>query len=71
MNFTIEKHYKIFVDDTGEVLLIGPDRDGLGMVEFRYQTDEGRDYASFTLPKEALSQLEVALKGLRDDAESF
>jgi len=56
---------KIHNDGTVEVLAVGPDRDSLGMVEFRYIPDPNKDdFASFTLPSEAITLLMQALQGL-------
>jgi hypothetical protein len=63
----MEKHYKIYNDDTGEVLLIGPDRDSLGLIEFRYQTDEGKDYAAFTIPSEWAIEIAAIMKDMSCD----
>ena len=36
MGYTTEKHFKIFDDKTGCHITIGPDRDGLELVEMRH-----------------------------------
>lgn len=53
-NYSIETVYRIWQDQTGHRIEIGPDRDGLNLIEVRFYTSDSKIEASviFT-PEEA------------------
>lgn len=66
MSYTTEAHFKIFDDDNGHALRVGPDSDGLGLVEI----DGGSDFGRLIIPAEMARQLAGVLCGVADSAES-
>ncbi|MDD1710161.1 MAG: hypothetical protein LUQ37_04535 [Methanoregulaceae archaeon] len=56
---TIEKVYKIWDDETGDHLYVGPDGDGLDLIEFRDVAKDGQISNRFTMTK---AQFERILK---------
>lgn len=42
MAFTLETMCQVFDDDDGSCIEVGPDGDGLEIVEIRYRTTEGK-----------------------------
>lgn len=66
MKFSLETVCKIWNDECGERLEVGPDRDGLGLLEIRSFTSDGKINASVTMPKEQALVLFQALGKLLD-----
>ena len=61
MRYSLETVYKVCNDDTGEVIEVGPDPDGLDLVEIRSRIDDGTVTSSMTVTKDALPLLIEAL----------
>ncbi len=77
MKYSLEIVYKVCNDDTGEVIEVGPDPDGLRLVEIRSLTDDGELGGNICVTEEALPLLIDALQRSltslqsRDTAEHF
>lgn len=52
--FTVEKVMKIWDDKVGEYLQIGPDGDGLGLLDLQYVDVTGKINSRIVLPREML-----------------
>lgn len=52
---------QIWNDDVGERIEVGEDGDGIGMVELRFVSDDGKIGARFTIPDEMLEAVAGAL----------
>lgn len=50
--YTLEHLYEIWNDSTSECIEIGPDRDGLDLIEIRAKDDTGKLFSSITMTKE-------------------
>lgn len=59
---TVEAHYEIWQDKTGDCIKIGPDRDGLDLVEIKKVLRDGKLEASMILTKEEARLLMRILK---------
>lgn len=66
MSYTTEAHFKIFDDANGQALRVGPDADGLGLVEVDGKDDFGR----LVLPPEMARQLARILPDAAASAEA-
>ncbi len=51
MTYTIEHEIKVFDDENGGFVSVGPDRDGLGLVELR-QNDDGKEVVRISMTLE-------------------
>jgi len=63
--YSLECHYEIWNDKTGEHIRIGPDRDGLDLIEIRSMTDDGKIGAVIVLDHEQADKLRIALNQLK------
>lgn len=61
MSYTSETIRQIWNDETGERIEIAPDRDGLGLVEIRFVTDDGVVGQSITGKAEQMRLVALAL----------
>jgi hypothetical protein len=72
-NFTLERHVRIYDDGTGDYIHVGPDSDGLDLIEVR-QHDGGKEVARITMqPVQAkllIEALQAALTPLITQKES-
>jgi hypothetical protein len=50
--YTVERPVQIWNDKTGERYEIGPDRDGIDLVELRFYDANGKCIQSFVMPPE-------------------
>ena len=41
-NYSIETIYRVYNDKSGEYIEVGPDADGIGLIEVRMYTDDGK-----------------------------
>lgn len=60
--YSIETVRQVWNDDTGERVEIGPDRDGLDLIEIRQVTDDGVTTATVTLTREQLEKLQKCIE---------
>jgi hypothetical protein len=60
-SYTVERYTKVWDDQHGCHISVGPDRDALDLVEIRYIDDQGKDIASFAIPKEMAKLLGKAI----------
>lgn len=70
MAFSVEKFVRVCDDKDGCYWQIGPDRDGLDLVELSYndgRVDPDPDMHSFTMPIEVARKFSIALKEFLDD----
>lgn len=65
MKYSMEKVYEIWNDETGERIDIGPDRDGLDLIEIRSVNGDGKIAARVSFAKEAASLICQALSELQ------
>ena len=52
MNYTIEKHMRVYDNDSGEYIEIRPDGDGLGCVDIRQCDRQGKILARITTSRD-------------------
>jgi len=52
MGYTKERMYQVWDDKHGDRIEVGPDRDGLDLLEIRQYGDDGKLTASVTMTKE-------------------
>ncbi len=50
--YTLETLHRIYNDKTGEYLQIGPDGDGVDMVDIRSIDPQGKEFSRVTIPLE-------------------
>ena len=62
--FTLEHLIEIWDDTNGGRLEIGPDRDGLDLIEIREKTREGKIVARMTFPIELARLVAIALNSV-------
>ncbi len=62
MKYSLETVYRVCNDDTGEVIEVGPDGDGLDLVELRSKCDDGTLGARIVVTREGLPLLIEALR---------
>lgn len=67
MSHSLEKQYQIWNDEDGSCLEVGPDRDGLSLLELRDRDEQGKIVHRFTLNWEQVPLLIKALQDLADD----
>lgn len=60
--FSLETHFEIWNDVTGSCIKIGPDRDGLDLIEMSQIAHDGQIAATITITKEQASLLIEALE---------
>ncbi len=60
--YSLEKMFEIWNDTTGECLQIGPDRDGLDLIEIRMKDDTGKTNDRITMTKEQARLLADAIQ---------
>jgi hypothetical protein len=65
--YTLERVYKVFDNESGAMIKISPDVDGLGLIEL----DGGDDYGRLTLPPELAGIVGHAILHCCDDVEFF
>jgi hypothetical protein len=61
MGFSLETVQEVWDDSTGERVEIGPDRDGLDLIEIRYRNPEGKIGARISMTKEQAALVGKAL----------
>lgn len=66
-NYTLEREYKIYNDKNGARLRIGPDLDGLGLIEI----DGGNDYGRLIVPEDVAGYLAHAILMALEDLKGF
>lgn len=59
--YTLDVVHQIWNDNTGERLEIGPDRDGLDLIEIRSYDDMSKVTQMITLTRGQLEQLHAAI----------
>ena len=64
MSFTVEDVIKVWDDETGEHIYIGPDGDGLELVELRYVEADGKCHQRMTFQKEQALLVADAIRKL-------
>jgi hypothetical protein len=70
MKISTETLYEIWNDDTGERIVIGQDRDSLGLIELRSLDCNGKSLERFTLTVEqARHTVDAILKVITDLSE--
>lgn len=62
--FTLETHCEVWDDKTGNHIKIGPDRDGLDLVEIRRIDNQGKEEASMTILRMEAKLLAKAINQL-------
>lgn len=67
MSVTVEKIIKIYDDTTGELIQIGPDSDGLELVEITYRDSDGNPLATITANVKQVVELGKAIRYLYGD----
>lgn len=68
--FSVEKMVQIWNDSTGERVEVGPDRDGLDMIEIRSVTSDGKVEARISFPKDLALLVGAAfMEALSDNPE--
>lgn len=67
MPHSLEKMYQIWDDRQGDCVEVGPDRDGLDLLEIRYRSERGKIGDRITLNFEQAKMLIQALTDLVDD----
>lgn len=67
--YEIEKGYKIWDNQHGERVEIGPDGDGLNLVEIRYVNGEGTIIQRITMPYEMADKVHRAFGFYLKDME--
>ncbi len=70
MRYSLEVVYKVCNDDTGEVIEVGPDSDGLDLTEIRTRDEKGKLNARIVLSREGLPHLIDALQRRLAEGES-
>lgn len=58
---TIETVYKIWDDESGERIEVGPDRDGLELIEIRYYNQKGECTRDIAFTPEQAGMVQTAL----------
>jgi hypothetical protein len=72
VKLTVETVYQIWNDDDGTRLEVGPDRDGLDMIEIRRHTEDGKICDRIAMPRDEAIHLRDCLdKILRKQQEQF
>ncbi len=61
MGYTLETQMQIWSNESGERIEVGPDRDGLGLLEIRYVDEDGKISNRITLDGEQVPLLIKAL----------
>jgi hypothetical protein len=64
--FEMENLYEIWDNDCGGLIEIGPDRDGLGLIEIRYKNEQGKIVERMSFDKEQLKLVVEALSHFID-----
>lgn len=67
MKFSSEITIEIWNDESGEKVTVGPDRDGLDLLEIRSYDDKGKIEGRLTFPKEQAELVGEALIKLAKD----
>ena len=60
---------EIWNDDTGERVCVGPDRDGLDLLEIRQMTDDGKVGQSITLTPDQARLVAAAMYECADELD--
>lgn len=60
-SYSVETHVKIWNDKTGCHINVGPDRDGLDLVEIRCITSDGKEERQLVVTPEEARMLAAAL----------
>jgi hypothetical protein len=69
MKYELETMREIWLED-GEKIEIGPDRDGLNLVEIRYKNGSGQIISRFTFPDGAESLIAEAILKCKEELKS-
>lgn len=64
MSYSLEKMFQIWNDRTGERIEIGPDRDGLDLIEIRFYAVDSKQPTFIIFNQEQVPLLIQALRGL-------
>jgi hypothetical protein len=59
--FTLEVLRQIWNDKTGDLVEVGPDRDGLDLVELRQKIDGGEEVVRISMPSEQATLVAQAM----------
>lgn len=68
--YSLENHYKVWNDKTGTKVEIGPDRDGLNLVEMREFSDDGKELTCVVFTPEQAELVATALLAAVRDAQT-
>ena len=55
--YTVDHVIKVWDDESGDHVYVGPDGDGLELAELRLVTSDGKIDARFSLPKEMMVEV--------------
>lgn len=69
MAYSVEVVRQIWDDADGERYDVGPDRDGLDMVELRYYDTEGKRLAELSFPAEQARLVACAMLACADEVD--
>ena len=61
MSYSMETQYEIWDDQSGDHIEVGPDRDGLDLIEIRYFCDDKCNHR-ITMDKEQATLVQKALQ---------
>jgi hypothetical protein len=70
MRYSMETMREIWDDKHGDCVEVGPDRDGLDMVEIRCKTDDGAMGPRMSLPAEKARLVAQAMIACADDLDA-
>lgn len=62
MSHSLEVFMRVYDDDTGDYYQIGPDGDGLDLIQLSAHEKSGRECGGFVLPLEAAMKFSEALQ---------
>lgn len=70
MGFSSETHIKVWDDECGSYIQVGPDADSLGLIELRAIESDGREHSRMTMVVEqaklvADAILELTRRGIK------
>ena len=67
---TLERFYRVWNNNTGESWTIGPDGDGLDMIEIAYKDETGKKGPYLLFTKAQAYLISVAIRGLTEKPET-
>ena len=65
-DYTLEHVIKVWDNKTGDHVYVGPDADGLELVDLRYVDSAGKIVARITIPREMVVMVARAINELYD-----